>query len=401
MDEERAAVKTLPRPGRETGRGAPSRLQDAFVLGRYRLLEALGAGGHGSVWIARDENTRRLVAIKRIPFATADPQERVRVEREGRAAARLSHPAIVALFGIGDDRDAHYLVSELVEGASLARLYERRGVTDRDLAAIGVALATALEHAHTRGVVHRDVKPGNVIVPTRRPGDGQEPAKLTDFGVASVAGEQPLTRTGDVIGTLAYMAPEQAEGRAAGPAADLYSLGLTLYEGFAGENPLRGDTVAATARRIGAPIPPLAELRPDLPPAMCAVIDRALDAAAANRGTLSQLRAALAAAGASGALLARVGAPLRRKGPATDSQPPGAQTAVLSAADLAHDTVAHGSVLARDARTVPAATRRDAGGAARSRIVSVLVGVARGRALLASRRVAAGTVRGSRARTLP
>ena len=128
MHEERAAVKTLPRRGTGPGRGAPASLQDAFVLGRYRLLEAIGSGGHGSVWIARDENTRRLVAVKRIPFANADPQERVRIEREGRAAARLSHPAIVALFSIGDDRDAHYLVSELVEGGSLARLYARRAV---------------------------------------------------------------------------------------------------------------------------------------------------------------------------------------------------------------------------------------------------------------------------------
>ena len=296
MNEERAAVKTLPRPRAPDGRGAPATPQDAVILGRYRLLEQIGAGGHGSVWIARDDATRELVAVKRIPVVADDPQERMRIEREGRAAARLSHPAIVALYDSGDDVDAHYLVSELVEGASLARLYRERAVGDEELLMIGVALADALAHAHERGVVHRDVKPGNVIVPTARRGAGTSPApaKLTDFGVARLAGEQALTQTGDVIGTLAYMAPEQADGLTAGPAADLYSLALTLYEGFAGTNPLRGKTVAATARRVGAAIAPLGSVRPDLPPALCSAIDRALAPVPSGRGTLAGLRAALA-----------------------------------------------------------------------------------------------------------
>ncbi len=126
MAEERAAVKTLPFPRAAPGRSARSTPQDTVVLGRYRLLEQIGAGGHGRVWTARDEGTRRLVAVKRIPVAADDPQERLRIEREGRAAARLSHPAIVALYDSGDDDDAQYLVSELVEGAPLARLYRER-----------------------------------------------------------------------------------------------------------------------------------------------------------------------------------------------------------------------------------------------------------------------------------
>ncbi len=151
---------------------------------------------------------------------------------------------------------------------------------------IGVALADALQHAHEHGVVHRDVKPGNVIVPTPRRDGSTVPAKLTDFGVARVAGEQALTHTGDVIGTLAYMAPEQADGLAAGPPADLYSLALTLYEGLSGSNPLRGSTVAATARRLGVAITPLRDVRPDLPPALCAALDRALAPGPDERGTL-------------------------------------------------------------------------------------------------------------------
>ena len=159
--------------------------------------------------------------------------------------------------------------------SSLAALYRGGGIADRALLAIGSVLADALIHAHERGVVHRDVKPQNVIVPAH-PSPGDPPAKLTDFGIARLTGEHPLTGTGDVIGTFEYMAPEQAEGRTAGPQADLYSLALTLYEGFAGANPMRGKTVAATALRLGAVIPPLARVRPDLPPTLCAAIDHAL-----------------------------------------------------------------------------------------------------------------------------
>jgi eukaryotic-like serine/threonine-protein kinase len=288
-------VRTLPRPPAAPGRSARGYPHPDLVLGRYRLLEQIGSGGYGTVWIARDEERGGRVAVKRIPRGSDDPRERLRIEREGRAAGRLDHPAIVTLYETGDDADAHYLVSELVEGSSLAALYGGGGLADRDLLAIGSGLAVALEHAHERGVVHRDVKPQNVIVPAH-PSDDGTPAKLADFGIARLAGEHPLTSTGDVVGTFAYMAPEQAEGRTAGPQADLYSLALTLYEGFAGANPLRGATVAATALRLGTPIAPLGRARRDLPPELCAAIDRALDPAPASRGTLAQLRRALDAA---------------------------------------------------------------------------------------------------------
>ncbi|MGD1050448.1 MAG: serine/threonine-protein kinase [Solirubrobacteraceae bacterium] len=283
-------MKTLPRPRAAPGGSARAYPSSDVVLGRYRLLEQIGSGGHGTVWIARDQERRQLVAVKRIPCRHDDPQEQARIEREGRAAARLEHPAIVALFDSGEDAGAHYLVSELVQGSSLAKLYRAGGVADRELLEIGSALAAALEHAHERGVVHRDVKPQNVIVPQH---PAAAPAKLADFGIARLAGEHPLTVTGDVIGTFEYMAPEQAQGRTAGPRADLYSLALTLYEGFAGANPLRGETVAATALRLGGEIEPLANLRGDLAPELCAAIDRALAPAPTGRGTLAQLRAAL------------------------------------------------------------------------------------------------------------
>ena len=288
-------MSTLPRPRAATARGGATLPDAELLLGRYQLLEQIGSGGHGTVWVAHDHERAARVALKRVPLHGDDPRERQRAQREGRAAARLEHPAIVALLGSGEDAVAYYLVSELVAGSSLASIYRAGGLPDHALLAIGSVLTDALEHAHERGVVHRDVKPQNVIVPARVT-HGEPPAKLTDFGIARLAGEQALTNTGDVIGTFEYMAPEQALGRPAGPPADLYALALTLYEGLAGANPLRGATVAATARRIGAAIPPLASARRDLPPELCRAIDRALDPDPGRRGSLAQLRAALESA---------------------------------------------------------------------------------------------------------
>jgi tRNA A-37 threonylcarbamoyl transferase component Bud32 len=264
-----------------------------LVLGRFRMIEPLGSGGHGTVWVARDERLRRNVALKRIPREFDDDnKDRRRIAREALAAARLSHPAIVAFYEALADGRAYYLVTELVPGPSLAELYAQKRLGDRELMRIGVALADALSHAHARGVVHRDVKPQNVIVAADSPGTGV-PAKLADFGIAHIADEQPLTRAGDVIGTFAYMAPEQAEGKAATPASDLYALALTLYEGFGGDNPLRGATAAVTARRLGLVVPSLASVRGDLPIRLCAGIDRALSPEPAKRGTVADLREAL------------------------------------------------------------------------------------------------------------
>jgi serine/threonine protein kinase len=188
------------------------------VLGRYRLLERLGAGGFGEVWRARDELLHREVAVKRIALPPGSDRERA--IREALAAARLSHPAIVALYEACEQDDAFYLISELVHGETLARLIAAGELSDDEILAIGVAVACALEHAHGCGVIHRDVKPQNVLVP-RAPLQPAGAAKLTDFGGALFAGEDSLTRTGDVFGTLAYMAPEQCEGRAVDEAADL------------------------------------------------------------------------------------------------------------------------------------------------------------------------------------
>ncbi|HEX5309440.1 MAG TPA: serine/threonine-protein kinase [Solirubrobacteraceae bacterium] len=274
-----------------------SRRRGELLLGRYRLLDRLGAGGFGTVWRAADEQLGRTVALKRI--ALPSPQERERALREAHATARLSHPAIVALYEACSDEEAFYLVSELIEGHTLAQLIEEDALGDEQIAAIGLALSEALAHAHARGVVHRDVKPQNVLVPDQEEEQSGRvgappPAKLADFGGALLAGSEALTRTGDVFGTLAYMAPEQSDGHAAGPAADLYSLGLVLYEAFSGHNPVRAATPAATARRIGQPIVPLRRHRRDLPRELTATLDATLVSDPDDRGDLDELREALA-----------------------------------------------------------------------------------------------------------
>jgi hypothetical protein len=245
-----------------------------LVLGRYRLQRRLGAGGFGVVWLGRDEHLQRDVAVK--VLARDEEVESGRASREARAAARLNHPGIVALYELAEDDHDAYIVSELVPGRTMDELVSERALADRDVARIGAALSEALAHAHARGVIHRDVKPGNVMV-VDEPAAGAGFAKLADFGVAHMASGDPLTRTGDVVGTLAYMAPEQAEGARATPACDVYSLALTLYEAWTGDNPVRAGGALATARRLGRPLPPLGHKRRDLPVDLCELIDDALD----------------------------------------------------------------------------------------------------------------------------
>jgi len=262
----------------------------ALVLGRYRLGRRLGAGGFGTVFAARDERLGRRVAGKVMARHGPAPE---RSRREALAAARLDHPGVVAVFDAGEDAGGRYLVSELVRGRTLADLEGEGALGDRDVLRVGLVLADALAHAHGRGVVHRDVKPQNVIVPDEA---SDAAAKLTDFGIAHLAGDEPLTMTGDVVGTLAYMAPEQAAGERVDERVDLYALGLVLYEALAGVHPVRGATPAATARLVGTELTPLARQRRDLPAELCAAIDRVLAPRPDDRGTLAELTEALAAA---------------------------------------------------------------------------------------------------------
>jgi eukaryotic-like serine/threonine-protein kinase len=246
------------------------------VLGRFTLTERLGAGGFGTVYRAWDERLQRRVAVKVIE---AGGEAGRRVLREAQAAARLNHRGIVTLYEMGEDGRRAYLVSELAEGETLDVLAAAGRISDRSVAAIGAELCEALAHAHDNGVVHRDIKPQNVVVrATDKPLPAGAPrAKLMDFGIAHLHDGAKLTRTGEVVGTIAYMAPEQAEGGPATPAVDAYALALTLYECWTGSNPVARATPAATARAIGEEVEPLASRRRDLPPPLCEAIDACLD----------------------------------------------------------------------------------------------------------------------------
>jgi serine/threonine protein kinase len=238
------------------------------VLSRFTISERLGSGGFGTVYRGWDEKLQRAVAVKVIDNAAGGD----RVLREAQAGARLAHPNIATLYELAHEGSRAFLVTELVEGNTLRRLSRAGMLTDRDVATVGADGAEALAHAHAQGVVHRDIKPENVLVT-----DKGGRAKLVDFGIARIVDEQTLTATGDVLGTLAYMAPEQADGHRPGPESDVYSLALTLYEAWSGEHPLLHRSAAATARAIGEPIPSLEETRPDLPAELIETIDAALE----------------------------------------------------------------------------------------------------------------------------
>ncbi len=256
------------------------------VIGRFRVLERVGSGGMGVVYRAFDERLQRQVAVKEIAGADAH-----RILREAQAAARLNHPSIVTLYELGAEEGRALLVSEFVDGATLAELAESGDLCDGEVAAFGADVCDALEHAHARGVIHRDVKPQNVVVQVDA-GAGRR-AKLMDFGIASLTGAAALTATGEVVGTLAYMAPEQAAGEPAGEPADVYSLALSLYECWAGVNPVARQTPAQTAIAIGGPLEPLGRCRPDLPSELASCIDACLDPEPTRRPSLPELRAEL------------------------------------------------------------------------------------------------------------
>jgi serine/threonine-protein kinase len=241
-------------------------MDEPLILDRYRLLERLAVGGSAEVWRARDEQLDRDVAVKRLhAHLFADDASRARLAAEARAAARLSHPVIVGVYDVDATGDAPALIMELVDGESLAARLERDGpLTDREAAAIVADLAEALFHAHQQGVIHRDMKPGNVLL------DRGGRTRLVDFGIAHSLAEASarLTVTGTVIGTLRAMAPEQLIDGPITPRTDLYGLGVVLHEAVTGRPPYPSGSPLALAEAQRAGPPPL----DGLDPALAAVI---------------------------------------------------------------------------------------------------------------------------------
>jgi eukaryotic-like serine/threonine-protein kinase len=222
------------------------------IAGRYVLEREIGRGGMGVVWLARDEVLARGVAIKRIASGPASDPRALRAHREARLAATMNHPNVVSVLDLVTDGDEQWLVMEYVDGVTLTELVRRRGPLTPDRAApLFARVADALAAAHASRIVHRDVKPSNILVAR----DGQ--VKLSDFGIATAAGDDPLTQTGMLIGSPAYLAPEVATGASASPASDVWSLGASLYLALTGTPAYDSDSnVLATLHRIVNEPPP-------------------------------------------------------------------------------------------------------------------------------------------------
>ncbi len=277
-DQEAGAF--LERPAIELAGLAP---RSPAAIGRYEVLERIGGGGFGEVFRARDPALKRLVAIKTCRFSSPELCERF--AREAEIAARLDHPNVTVVYDVGAIADPRlgtvpYLVQELLAGEDLSRVIaaERPMPLARRLDVL-IQVARGLAYAHQRGVVHRDVKPGNVrLLP-----DGR--VKIMDFGIARLAaGESQLTQTGALMGTVAYMAPEQIEGRASGARSDVFSFGVLAYELLTHRCPFDGETGAAVMYAVLERDPePLTALWPECPPRLAAIVERCLTKDPAGR----------------------------------------------------------------------------------------------------------------------
>jgi len=225
-------------------------MQGQLLAGRYRLAESIGSGGMGRVWRAHDEVLHRAVAIKELTaalYVSESDQERLlaRTRAEARAAARINHSAVVTVHDVLEHDGRPWIVMELVEGFSLADAVKERGrVEPAEAARIGLWVLRALRAAHSAGVLHRDVKPGNVLVGH----DGR--VLLTDFGIAQIEGDTTITRTGEVVGSVDYLAPERVRGHDPGPASDLWALGATLYTAVEGRSPFRRTSPLGTMQAV-------------------------------------------------------------------------------------------------------------------------------------------------------
>ena len=245
------------------------------VLGNYRLIDRLGAGGMGEVWRAEDTRLMRQVAIKILSERIAnDPEWKARFLREARTIAQMNHPNIATIYSIEQEADKLFIAMELVEGESLGAVLAKGALQPIEAVRIVRQVAEALAEAHDKGIVHRDVKPDNIIV-------GKRGVKVLDFGIAkqitSTSDTPTLTQAGLIVGTPFYMSPEQALGRQVDARSDLFSLGVVLYEALAGKRPFEGEAVTETMMNIIMQEPAnLATVAPKVPPSLVEIVNRAL-----------------------------------------------------------------------------------------------------------------------------
>jgi hypothetical protein len=268
------------------GEAAPALTGIELVLDRYRPLRPLGSGGSGSVWLARDERTGLDVALKIVP---REGKSAVRAEREAKAAAQLRHPACLRAYGFGRDSRHVYIAYEFVPGQTYREALRAGELGDEEAIEACAQVCDGLAHAHAAGILHRDVKPSNVLLT-----DGDRvAARVLDFGLAQMADAETLTEAGDVPGTLAYISPERLAGGEATPAADVWAVGVMLWEALAGRHPFWRGSMLETARAIEAGARPLGELRPDLPKGLLRLVDSTLAPNPSRRPTARDLADAL------------------------------------------------------------------------------------------------------------
>src|SRR3954468_14183595 len=292
-------------------------MPETVIAGRYRLADLLGRGGMSEVWSAEDQELGRRVAIKLL----APNADTLRFEREARAVASLGHPNITQLYDYGEENGRPYMVLEYLSGGTLEdRLKARKPLPDAETLAIATGVAAGLAQAHARGVVHRDLKPANVLF------DDEGRPKIADFGIARLGGAGTLTEAGTLLGTAAYISPEQAQGLAATPASDVYSFGVILYRMLTGRLPFEADSALELARmHVNEPAAPVLDARPDAPPALAALADASL--AKDPEARPADGRALVAALGSGGTTLAEAatvvgGAAATRGAPAAAGGPP-------------------------------------------------------------------------------
>ena len=241
--------------------------------GRYRVIAELGHGGMATIYRATDTQLGREVAVKVLrPEYLRDPDFGSRFRQEAQNAASLSHPNVVTVYDYGEDPSGPFIVMEYVDGEDLATILRRNGALPPSQASrIGSAVARALAAAHARGIVHRDVKPGNVLIGR----DGR--VKVVDFGIARAIAEAQMTLPGTTLGSVHYFSPEQARGEPATASSDIYALGIVLYEMLTGARPWEGDSAASVAlARLSGPIPDPTTARPATPPDLALVVSTAL-----------------------------------------------------------------------------------------------------------------------------
>jgi eukaryotic-like serine/threonine-protein kinase len=279
----------------ETTTGLAMSLIGTVLSGRYRLEAKLGSGGMSTVYLARDETLERRVAVKVMHREMSDQPDQIeRFRREARAVAQLSHPNVVAVIDAGEDGGYPYIVFEYVEGETLKQRIDRMGeLPVGEATAYAIEIGRGLAAAHARRMVHRDVKPQNVLI------DPEGRAKVTDFGIARTLEADGLTKTGRVLGTTDYVSPEQAMGHGVDARSDIYSLGVLLYEMLTGDVPFHAETVVGVAmKHVHAEIPDVRTRRPQVSNALAAVVERATTKEPARRyasmaAMLSDLEGAL------------------------------------------------------------------------------------------------------------